>query len=156
VGDAAGHVKSTSGGGIYASLIAGQGAARVAVDALGNDDTSAARLSAYQRWWDDGFGRELKRCADLRSFFLKLSPAKLEMLMRLASLRPVRYLLNRYGDIDYPSRSAYRLARALMPLLPAFGVQPTVGRGWQEEDSRSPSWESHLARRDVDISPSTP
>src|SRR3970282_937922 len=54
--DAAGHVKATSGGGIYFSLVAGRLAAEAAGAILGGD---AAALPRYEQAWRRGLGRGL-------------------------------------------------------------------------------------------------
>src|SRR3990172_8750832 len=62
-GDAAGHVKATSGGGIYFSLVAGRLAAEAAGAILGGD---AAALPRYEQAWRRRFGRELVFSTALR------------------------------------------------------------------------------------------
>src|SRR3972149_4820664 len=62
-GDAAGHVKATSGGGIYFSLVAGRLAAEAAGAILGGD---AAALPRYEQAWRRRFGRELVFTTALR------------------------------------------------------------------------------------------
>jgi len=51
VGDAAGLVKPTTGGGIYYSLVSASIGAGVLAAALHDDDVSATRLSDYERRW---------------------------------------------------------------------------------------------------------
>ena len=58
-GDAAGHVKPTTGGGIYYALLSGELAGETAADALRSGDLSAGRLRLYERRWKSLFGREL-------------------------------------------------------------------------------------------------
>jgi digeranylgeranylglycerophospholipid reductase len=60
VGDAAGQVKPTSGGGIYYGLLAADIAAATLHEALEDDDLSAKRLARYQRGWRKKLGRELR------------------------------------------------------------------------------------------------
>ncbi len=59
VGDAAGLVKPTTGGGIYYALLSGEIAAETAAEALSAGDLSARRLRGYERGWKAVFGREL-------------------------------------------------------------------------------------------------
>ena len=58
-GDAAGHVKPTTGGGIYYALLSGELAGETAADALRSGDLSAGSLRLYERRWKSLFGREL-------------------------------------------------------------------------------------------------
>lgn len=120
VGDAAGQAKATSGGGLFTSLTCAAHCARVAVDALKAGDTSAAQLSAYDRAWRDDIGGELARASALRSAYRSLNDSELEWGLRLLRLPGIREVVDRYGDIDYPSwlasaalRSAPRIKRLL-------------------------------------------
>jgi len=59
VGDSAGQVKPTTGGGIYYSLLSSEIAVDVLSDALVSDDLSASTLREYQTRWP--LGRERPR-----------------------------------------------------------------------------------------------
>src|SRR5262249_55508932 len=69
IGDAAGLVKPTTGGGIYYSILSASLAAEVAIDALRSDRLDAGALSTYERAWrrrlDDEFDAQhaLRRVA---------------------------------------------------------------------------------------------
>src|SRR5260221_4154369 len=60
IGDAAGLVKPTTGGGIHYSIVSAALAADVAVDALAADRLDAGTLSAYERAWRGGAGRRVQ------------------------------------------------------------------------------------------------
>ena len=60
VGDAAGQVKPTTGGGIYYGLLCADIAANNLHRALDADDLSARNLANYEREWKKKLGRELK------------------------------------------------------------------------------------------------
>src|SRR4030042_2677739 len=60
VGDAAGQVKPTSGGGIYYGLLCAEIAAETLHRALAEDDLSAKRLARYERAWRKKLGGELR------------------------------------------------------------------------------------------------
>ena len=136
VGDAARQVKPTTGGGVYMGLVGARHAARVAVEALQQEDFSAAFLSRYQKAFMADAGDELKRGSDLQRLFAALSNAHLERL--LAKLRSERLagLINNYGDIDFPSRLLYELFRAA-PSLAAFVRAPLrFPRAWLRRRAR--------------------
>ncbi|MBI1884976.1 MAG: NAD(P)/FAD-dependent oxidoreductase [Chloroflexi bacterium] len=118
VGDAAGQVKPFSGGGIYTSLVAARHCAATAVAALEPDDVSAAFLSRYERAWKREIGGELTRSLSIRRFGLSLSDGDVDRVVAALSSKSLQAIVNRYGDIDYPSHSLLRLARA----LPAVGL----------------------------------
>ena len=66
VGDAAGQVKPTTGGGIYYSLLSSEIAADVLSGALASDDLSASNLRDYQSQWKALLARELDLGYSLR------------------------------------------------------------------------------------------
>jgi digeranylgeranylglycerophospholipid reductase len=78
IGDAAGHVKPTTGGGIYFGHIGAGIAARVLDEALRRDDLTAARLSRYQQEWQAKLGREMRLGAWARRYFARMSNGQIE------------------------------------------------------------------------------
>src|SRR5204862_4322629 len=60
VGDAAGLVKPTTGGGIYFSIVTASIAAELLTEALADDELSAGRLSEYERRWRRKLGAEVR------------------------------------------------------------------------------------------------
>jgi geranylgeranyl reductase family protein len=80
VGDAAGQVKPTTGGGIYYSLIAAQTAATVLHQALSTDDFSLKLFAGYERGWRKQLGQELKVGRWARKFYEKLSDPQIDGL----------------------------------------------------------------------------
>ena len=85
VGDAAGQVKPTTGGGIYYALLASEFASQVLVEALAADDLSAARLSRYQRRWKRLLSRELEVGYSARRLFEFLSDQQIGSLVNQAA-----------------------------------------------------------------------
>ena len=81
LGDAAGFVKPTTGGGIYYAMISGELAARAALEAMDEGDTSARSLSRYQRAWKREFGDELRVGYYARLLFEALDDRQLDLLM---------------------------------------------------------------------------
>ena len=116
VGDAAGQVKPTSGGGIYPSLVSARLAAGVACDALARGDLSRRALGAYPRAWRKIFGREFRRGEDLRRVYTSLDDRDFDRLLQIFGNKRLLKMVNRYGDIDYPGG----LFRRLIRLTPAL------------------------------------
>lgn len=116
VGDAAGQVKPTSGGGIYPSLVSARLAADVARAALAHDDLTERALQAYPRAWDKTFGREFQRGEDLRRVYTSLEDRDFDRLLRIFGRKPLLKLINRYGDMDFPGGLFQRLTK-LAPVL---------------------------------------
>jgi geranylgeranyl reductase family protein len=84
VGDAAGLVKPTTGGGIYYSLLSAELAAETLLPALARDALSADRLSGYERAWRDQIGSELRWQTILRRIAQRLPDADIDRLFDLA------------------------------------------------------------------------
>jgi geranylgeranyl reductase family protein len=84
VGDAAGLVKPTTGGGIYYSVLSGSLAADVGSRALRRDTLDAASLSVYETRWRARLAREFDAQLELRRLAVGMSDADIEALFDLA------------------------------------------------------------------------
>jgi len=84
IGDAAGLVKPTTGGGIYYSIVSASLAADVAVDALARDRLDAQTLSAYERAWRAELADEFAAQHELRDVVTKLSDQAIDSFFELA------------------------------------------------------------------------
>jgi digeranylgeranylglycerophospholipid reductase len=104
VGDAAGQVKPTSGGGIYPGLVSAKIAGEVAATAALEGDGSAARLQEYERRWRSAVGRELRLGMIVHRMMAGMTDSELDDLVRLLADRDdlVR-MIEEDGDIDRPS-----------------------------------------------------
>jgi geranylgeranyl reductase family protein len=131
VGDAALQVKGTSGGGIYMSLAAARHAADIADGGLESDDLSAARLAPYDARWRRAFGVELERGSIMRGAAVRLSDAQIARLMRFLDQPVMRSVLNRYGDIDFPSPMFGRLFSAFPMLLRVLRLPKALPGSWK-------------------------
>jgi geranylgeranyl reductase family protein len=83
VGDAAGHTKPTSGGGIYYGLIAAEIAAETLVKALADDDLSAGRLAGYEKAWRQKLGKELRTGYWARRLYERLSHEQVDLIFKV-------------------------------------------------------------------------
>lgn len=108
VGDAASQVKPVSGGGIHPILSAAPILAGVASSALDSDDLGARRLGEYDRIWNSGPGRELRRGMRLRRAYLRMDDGDLDRAGAYASREDVREVLGSI-DIDGPTEVVRRL-----------------------------------------------
>jgi geranylgeranyl reductase family protein len=114
VGDAAGQVKPTSGGGIYPGLVAAKIAGGVAAAAAMEGDISAQRLMEYDRLWRAALGRELEIGMRVNRMLGKMSAAELDELVGYLAARPrLIKAIEEHGDIDRPSRLMARMLRHL-------------------------------------------
>jgi len=114
VGDAAGQVKPTSGGGIYPGLVAAKIAGGVAAAAAMEGDFSALRLMEYDRLWRAALGRELEIGMRVNRMLGKMSALELDELVGYLAGKPrLIKAIEEHGDIDRPSRLMVRMVRHL-------------------------------------------
>ncbi len=84
VGDAAGLVKPTTGGGIYYSVVSGEIAAQVLGSRLAVDDLSAAAMREYEQRWRARFQGEFAAQLALRFVAQRMRDADIDALFNLA------------------------------------------------------------------------
>jgi flavin-dependent dehydrogenase len=84
VGDAAGLVKPTTGGGIYYSVVSGEIAGEVLSSSLAVNDLSAGRLKDYERLWRGRFQSEFKAQLALRFVAQRMRDTDIDALFDLA------------------------------------------------------------------------
>jgi geranylgeranyl reductase family protein len=117
VGDSAGQVKPTSGGGIYTSLLCAKHCSDTAILALEKNDYSAKFLKSYQKSWLGELGKELKHGMRLHKIYMHLHDDQLEEGFKLLSEPEILDLISKRGDIDYPSKITKTLFKRVPQLL---------------------------------------
>lgn len=130
VGDAAAQTKPLSGGGLYTGLQCAKYAAETALDAIDSNNYSAAFLSAYEDKWKSEIGKELDRGMIVRKIFTGMSDKKLDEAGKLLDKPEAKEILAT-GDIDYPSKLARPMLKAvpsLMKLAPGALKTLLLGR----------------------------
>lgn len=111
VGDAAGQVKPTSGGGVYPGLVSAKIAGTVAAAASQEGDSSAARLSEYERRWRSELGRELRLGMIVHRMRAGMTGSEIDDLVRLlAGREDLLRIIEEEGDIDRPSAVIKKVA----------------------------------------------
>jgi flavin-dependent dehydrogenase len=111
VGDAAGLVKPTTGGGIYYSLISGQLAADVLGPALAADQLGEERLREYEDRWRARLGAEIRIGLKFRALASRLSDRAIDSLVELARIDGLVPLLKQTADFNWHGTSALALLR---------------------------------------------
>jgi digeranylgeranylglycerophospholipid reductase len=100
IGDAAGLVKPTTGGGIYYSLVSAALAADVLTGALADDDLSAARLEPYEREWRTRLADEFQAQLSLRMVAHRMTDDDIEQLFELARTDGVMPIVRRTASFN--------------------------------------------------------
>jgi flavin-dependent dehydrogenase len=99
VGDAAGQVKATTGGGI----IFGVSCAKILAATIESRITKGAPLSHYEREWRRRYAMDLRLHGMLHSYYSGVDTRSFELLFRLSKLFGAESFLSKYGDMDRPS-----------------------------------------------------
>jgi len=100
VGDAAGLVKATTGGGIFYSLLSGALAADTLSEAFSQGDLSAASLSVYEDRWRSQLGEEFAAQMSLRRIANRLSDQEIDALFELARTDGIMPLVRKTAQFN--------------------------------------------------------
>jgi geranylgeranyl reductase family protein len=100
IGDAAGLVKPTTGGGIYYSLLSAALASDVLKEALLRDDLSADQLAPYEHQWRQRLSAEFEAQLRLRLVAHRMSDADIEQLFELARTDGVMPIVRRTASFN--------------------------------------------------------
>jgi geranylgeranyl reductase family protein len=113
VGDAAGQVKPTTGGGIYYGLIGAEIAADVLHQALVDDDLSEKRLARYERAWRRKLGGEIRTGYWARKLFERLNERQIDRLFKIIKASGIDEALLQAADLsfDWHSRTIMKLLK---------------------------------------------
>jgi geranylgeranyl reductase family protein len=111
VGDAAGLVKPTTGGGIYYGLLSGQIAAGVLDEALRDNDLRDARLREYETRWRERLGAEIRIGLAFRTLASRLNDKAVDAIVELARVDGVVPMLRRTADFNWHGQSALALLK---------------------------------------------
>ena len=111
VGDAAGLVKPTTGGGIYYSMISGQLAAQTLDEALRADDLRDSRLRRYEHEWRSRLGAEIRIGLAFRTLASRMSDRAIDAVVELARVDGLIPLLRQTADFNWHRESALALLR---------------------------------------------
>ena len=101
LGDAAGLVKPTTGGGIYYSLLSAALAAETLTEALSSDELNAESLATYERRWRKRLGSELRWQLLLRRVAHRLSDDDIDALFELARTDGIMPLVRRTAAFNH-------------------------------------------------------
>ncbi len=101
VGDAAGQVKPTTGGGIYYGLLCADMAAETLHQALEVCDFSAASLAKYERRWRRKLGRHLRAGYWARQLFERLTDRQIDRLFAAMKQKGIAQALLQDSELSF-------------------------------------------------------
>jgi geranylgeranyl reductase family protein len=111
VGDAAGQVKPTTGGGIYYGLLCADIAVDTLQQALEKDDLSTKALASYERKWRRKLGQELRIDYYARKFYERLNDRHINKIFDIISSNGIDEALLKAEDLsfDWHGKAVLRL-----------------------------------------------
>ena len=121
IGDAAGQVKSTTGGGIYFGHLGSQIAAEVLNEAFSSDNLNAGYLSRYQKQWKAKMGKELSRGYWARWVYTKLSDHQIDGIFNVLNSGGMAESLLNSGNFSFDWHS-----RLILDILRRSSVYPLL------------------------------
>jgi geranylgeranyl reductase family protein len=117
VGDAAGQVKPTTGGGIYYGLLCADMAAEIIHKAFGRNDFSKKQLAQYERLWKEKLGRELQIGYFARRLYNRLSDKRIDKLLRIVRDNNIHEALLNSSNFSF-DRHSRLILEGLKRLVP--------------------------------------
>lgn len=102
VGEAAGQVKTTTGGGIFYGLLCSEAAVHVLQKAFSKGDLSQRGLLQYERLWKAKLGKELKMGQWARKIARRLSDKQIDNIFKFVEKRAsIKEMLEEKVKFDY-------------------------------------------------------
>jgi len=114
VGEAAGQVKATTGGGIYFGLLCSEIAVTTILRAFRQGDFTEKTLGAYDRAWRGELDPELKAGMRLKNVYSMLSDRQIDFLIDIASKDGIMPVIQR-SSFDWHKDIISHVLRHLMP-----------------------------------------
>ena len=122
LGDSACQVKATTGGGIIMLLTAANYAANCIQQCFKYETFSKKIIKKYyESPCLSSIGKELKIHYLIRAILERLTPKNFTKLFRILKTNKMEYLINIYGDMDFPKRFIFKLLRN--PIVVSFLIQ---------------------------------
>jgi digeranylgeranylglycerophospholipid reductase len=119
VGEAAGQVKTTSGGGIYFGLLCSKIASQVVFKSFEDGCFSARALSEYEKLWKRAIQKEILIGYYARKICGKLSDIQIERMFQIAQSDGILPLVREKGKFDWHSELILALMKR-MPFWPSL------------------------------------
>jgi len=119
VGEAAGQIKATSGGGVFYGLLGSRILVQVLKDAFKRSNFTEKGLADYRKLCQKEIGREVKMGLYIRTIWKRLKDRDIDRVFRLIQ-RSVGETVQETLDFEYHSSTITRGLRLLQAHLPAL------------------------------------
>jgi len=128
VGDAAGQVKPTTGGGVILGSICASVAGEVAAEAAKRGIFSSDFLGEYERRWKERLGREFRATHLARMVLNRLSDKTMDKIFKVILEKGLQGELSAKGDMDFQASLLSALAKKRDILKLLLTVAPDILR----------------------------
>jgi flavin-dependent dehydrogenase len=112
VGEAAGQIKTTTGGGIYYGLLGAEIASEIIKKAFKKGDFREGVLSEYQRLWRKSLGRELVFGEYFHRFYSRLDDNSIDALFDAAERDNLFSFISENGKFDWHKNAVSKILRS--------------------------------------------
>ena len=112
VGEAAGFIKTTTGGGIYYGLLSAEMASEVIKEAFHTGKFHAKALSRYEKLWKGTLGKEIKYGEYFNKLFSKLDDNSIELLFDAAIKDNLLTYITNNGKFDWHRDTIAKIIRS--------------------------------------------
>ncbi len=112
VGEAAGLVKTTTGGGIYYGLISAEIASGVITSALTKEEFSPGIINGYEKLLKNEFSKELKFGEFFHSFYSNLSDSEINQLFDAAKKDKLLSYISENGKFDWHKEAVINILKS--------------------------------------------
>jgi len=112
VGEAAGLIKTTTGGGIYYGLLSAEMASEVIKKAFHTGKFHAKTLSRYEKLWKGTLGKEIKYGEYFNKLFSKLGDNSLDQLFNAARQDNLLTYVTNNGKFDWHKNTIVKIIRS--------------------------------------------
>lgn len=116
VGEAAGQVKTTTGGGLYFGLLCSEIAVQTIEEAFRCNYFSKDRLALYEKRWKARIGAEINNGKRIRKLFGRMSDRQIEKVFSIIKSDGFFDFIQKNADFDWHSRFVFELYRRILGL----------------------------------------
>lgn len=122
-GEAAGHIKTTTGGGIYYGLLSAELVADVVIRAFRSKNFSTRTLGEFERYWRSAFGNELMVGYFARKLASHFTDGQIDSFFDAANATDLLVRLNGRLKFDWHHRALLATLRSLLTLPTAMSAR---------------------------------
>jgi len=105
VGDAAGHVKPLTGGGIFFGLLCADIAIQNIDEALVQNDLRASKLASYEKEWRQKLNKELQLCRFAQGLYSRLNDRQIDWLFEFGNTSGIVNKISSSSNLDFDFHS---------------------------------------------------